>query len=110
MKCMMWTCSLVFLITYMFGICFLQGCTGYLKDMNLSVNPSTASSIQKYWGSVGKSMLSLFMATTSGVSWQEVLEPLDKVGPLFRVSFIIYIVFFTFILVNTVTSIFVDST
>lgn len=55
-------------------------------------------------------MLSLFQATTSGVDWNDIFEPLEPIGAIFNGIFIFYIIFFTFVLVNTLTSIFVDAT
>lgn len=106
-KCMVWACLLVFLVTYMFGVCFVQGCTSVVKE---GLTPKQALRVEKYWGSVLKSMLSLFMATTSGLDWEAIYDPLKEAGPIFNAIFILYIIFFTFVLVNTLTSIFVDAT
>jgi len=109
-KSMCWSMVLIITISYMFGICFLQACTSALNDKSVSLSVETLHGVRKYWGSVAKSMHSLYLVSTSGEDWAIVAKPLWEVGGLFYLPFMIYIAFFLFVVVNTLTSLFVELT
>merc|ERR1712048_269667 len=98
---MIWSVVLIMSTSYMFGICILQGCTTYLQTQ--PIEEAVHEDIVKYWGSVPKAMLALFMASTSGESWSYIAEPLRSVGPLFYSVFLLYLAFFFFVVTNTLT-------
>jgi len=109
-KSMWWSLVLITTFSYMFGICFLQACTAALKDENLVLSPKTQKGIGNYWSSVSTSMHSLYIVSTNGEDWPKVAEPLWEVGGLFYFLFMIYIAFFLFVVINTLTSLFVELT
>merc|ERR1712080_451286 len=53
-------------------------------------------------------MLSLFMAATGAVDWVTIVDPLWPVGIQFVIIFILFIGFYFFVIVNSITSIFVE--
>merc|ERR1712032_1481846 len=108
-KSLVWSVLLIVMITYIFGICFLQGATGYLMDVGAETRLD-AENVRNYWGSLQDSMLSLYMATTSGESWTSIAEPLRHVGPEYYLLFLMYVAFFMFVVTNTLTSLFIEST
>eukprot|EP00927_Polykrikos_kofoidii_P084828 TRINITY_DN904_c0_g2_i3.p1 TRINITY_DN904_c0_g2~~TRINITY_DN904_c0_g2_i3.p1 ORF type:complete len:611 (-),score=82.62 TRINITY_DN904_c0_g2_i3:74-1906(-) len=110
MKSMLWAMIVIVLVTYMFGMCFLQAATGYLIDEANAVDPDLKADITKHWGSVESSMLSLYACGTSGDSWRIVAEPLRSVGMMYYYLFLVYIAFFMFVIVNTLTSLFIENT
>jgi len=109
-KSMFWAVVLIANITYVAGICFLQAGTNYLQEHRGRVTPEERQAIQTYWGSVSKSMLSLYMASTGGESWKNVADALLPAGLFFYMLFLLYIAFFMFVVVNTVTSLFIEAT
>merc|ERR1719336_3617742 len=50
------------------------------------------------------------MATTAGTDWEIVSQPLHHVGGHFYAFFLLYIAFFLFVIMNTLTSLFVETT
>lgn len=87
----------------------MQGCIGYLESLGSPAPSATEHLIHEYWGSVSRSMLSLFEATTGGEDWAVLADPLWAVGSWMYCLFVAYVAFFLFIITNTLTSIFVDS-
>mmetsp|Transcript_38870 Transcript_38870/g.67563 ORF Transcript_38870/g.67563 Transcript_38870/m.67563 type:complete len:233 (-) Transcript_38870:52-750(-) len=54
-------------------------------------------------------MLSLYIASTGGMDWIEVAETLEPVGMAYYMLFLLYIAFFLFVVMNTLTSLFVET-
>jgi len=75
-----------------------------------AMSQKTLQGIDKYWSSVGTSMLSLYLVSTGGDDWAYVAEPLWEVGLPFYILFMVYVAFFLFVVVNTLTSLFVELT
>lgn len=105
---MSWALLLIFLMSYMASVCFVNVCTMYVQDNLNDASLSTRSAIEEHWNSVGKGMNTLFAATTGGMDWLEAAEPLHDAGFIFYYLFILYIAFFMFVILNTVTSLFVE--
>eukprot|EP00747_Dinoflagellata_sp_TGD_P103840 gnl/TRDRNA2_/TRDRNA2_169097_c0_seq1.p1 gnl/TRDRNA2_/TRDRNA2_169097_c0~~gnl/TRDRNA2_/TRDRNA2_169097_c0_seq1.p1 ORF type:complete len:301 (+),score=61.88 gnl/TRDRNA2_/TRDRNA2_169097_c0_seq1:3-905(+) len=95
------------MITYIFGICLVQFSTTYLLEDN--TDPLAVEFVHEYWGSVFKAMLSLYWASTGGESWRYLAEPLRSVGSHAHFLFLVYIAFFMFVIMNTLTSLFVEA-
>jgi hypothetical protein len=55
-------------------------------------------------------MLSLYACGTGGSNWREVAEPLRSIGLVYYYLFLVYIAFFMFVIVNTLTSLFIETT
>merc|ERR1719382_117499 len=60
-----------------------------------------------YYGDLYRSMLSLWMAVSGGISWIELTSPLEKTGNFtWIILFLIYVVFVYFFILNVVTGVF----
>merc|ERR1711924_190167 len=90
LKSIMWACSMVACVTFMFSICFVQGMTGFEQEERDSQMPG--------WNTVARGMLTLFMAGTGGVDWVVAVVPLFMAGWLYVGVFLFYIVFFFFVI------------
>mmetsp|Transcript_138944 Transcript_138944/g.245223 ORF Transcript_138944/g.245223 Transcript_138944/m.245223 type:complete len:753 (-) Transcript_138944:36-2294(-) len=106
MRSMIWSVLLIIIITYVIGIVFLQAGTVMLME---GTSTSTMAGIYKYWGSLLDSMHSLYVSTTGGVDWVEVARTLEPMGPIYYMLFLLYIAFFLFVVMNTLTSLFVET-
>merc|ERR1712100_847457 len=60
------------------------------------------------WSSLPMGMLTLLSAATGGEDWMDVYSDFSD-QPLYAFLFVFYIIFFTFVVQNTVTSVFVES-
>eukprot|EP00928_Gymnodinium_smaydae_P087815 TRINITY_DN7200_c0_g2_i1.p1 TRINITY_DN7200_c0_g2~~TRINITY_DN7200_c0_g2_i1.p1 ORF type:complete len:651 (-),score=64.46 TRINITY_DN7200_c0_g2_i1:602-2554(-) len=107
LKAVFWALLLICVMSFIFGLVILQGVTGYLRDY-----PDTEyrDLLQRSWGSVPASMLSLYKANTNGTDWAELGDILSYAGGIYYGLFLIYIAFYTCVVTNTITSLFVEST
>eukprot|EP00928_Gymnodinium_smaydae_P028713 TRINITY_DN21836_c0_g1_i2.p1 TRINITY_DN21836_c0_g1~~TRINITY_DN21836_c0_g1_i2.p1 ORF type:complete len:576 (-),score=76.11 TRINITY_DN21836_c0_g1_i2:279-2006(-) len=113
MKSMLWTTIFILAISLMFGLCFTQAMadlfwTPTWKEDLLREGLSPEDAVA-FWGSLTSSMNSLFAASTGGTDWLDRAEFLRAAGTLYYFIFCFYIGFFLFVLMNTLTSLFVDS-
>jgi len=109
MKPMVWAMMVIAIIAYIFGIVFLQAVTNYLIDYRDELPDDEAKALTEFWGSLGTSMLSLYMSSVGGESWRYVAKPLWNVGMVYYLMFLVYIAFFMFVIVNTLTSLFIET-
>jgi len=107
LKPLVWAVVLISIISYIAGICFLQAGTIYLQEGTALQEDVVA--IQMHWGSVWRSMLSLYMASTNGDSWKSMANALKPVGDIYYLLFLLYIAFFVFVVMNTLTSLFLEA-
>jgi len=108
-KPMLWSLVLIWMMSFMFGIFFLQAATNHLAD-----NPDTSTDVKKaiedHWSSVFVAIITLIKSVTNGNSWEVVADPLAEIGIGYYMIFILYIAFFLFVVTNTITSVFIEAT
>jgi hypothetical protein len=107
LKSLICSAVLLMLLMYMFGIVFTSAASGALEEGQLP--QEVVSTLKKYWGSVGTSVLTLFMAITNGVAWDEALDPLGQIHWVWTLLFIIFIAFSMFAVLNVMTGVFCQS-
>merc|ERR1712232_11029 len=93
LKPLFWALMLLLLIIYMFSILLLQLIQGDLVE--LSTLP--------HFTSFPRVMYTLFMSISGGISWVEVVHPLEHTSPFIAPLFSAYIAFSTFCVLNIVT-------
>eukprot|EP00927_Polykrikos_kofoidii_P011765 TRINITY_DN15024_c0_g3_i2.p1 TRINITY_DN15024_c0_g3~~TRINITY_DN15024_c0_g3_i2.p1 ORF type:complete len:704 (+),score=158.06 TRINITY_DN15024_c0_g3_i2:75-2114(+) len=103
LKALVWTLMLMFLMIYVVALCMTQ--------VFLESRPTASddSYIELWWGSLFRTLLTLFQCITSGTTWDQLLRPLiEDLGPLAGFGFILYIAFCVFALLNVITGVFVE--
>merc|ERR550539_2189890 len=85
----------------MFGVIFTQAAMQNFSDAGLRDGEG-----QRYYGTVPRSIYTLFKSITGGVDWQMVSDPLSGLGWSWAGLFIIYISFTYFAVLNVVTGVF----
>jgi len=110
MKSMFWAVMHIVIITFIVGITFLQASTSYLQDNKGNVTEEEIQAIQANWGRLTTAMLALYMASTGGDGWRSMANALIPVGYPFYILFLLYISFFLFVVMNTLTSLFIENT
>lgn len=110
MKAMVWSIVLIILVTYVSGVVILQGATAE-RERRHAVDEShpDIEELEKYWGSLLDSMVSLYASTTGGIDWHQVAESLEVLGLFYYLTFLLFITFFIFVLMNILTSLFVST-
>jgi len=104
LRALFWALVLLVMILYLFAVLFTQAVadhTGQLGERPISFTT--------YWGSIPRSMLTLFQCVSNGISWEIAAQPLESVGLLWLVLFVMYICFVFFAVLNVVTGVFCQS-
>lgn len=104
LKSLAWTVVLLAFMLYTLGVWLTQLASDFEGEGEHAVL------LDKYYGSLGSSMLSLFQAITGGIDWSEALAPLlSCVSMLMGPLFVLYIAFAVLALMNSLTGVFVEA-
>jgi len=101
-----WALCLLFLIMYLFTICFMHAAVVYLHES--SGDPDTRRALEEFYGNIGSTMYSLLLAISGGVDWGEMVIPLAEVSVLYKYLFGFYVLFVLIGVLNVLTSAFVQ--
>eukprot|EP00747_Dinoflagellata_sp_TGD_P138212 gnl/TRDRNA2_/TRDRNA2_175762_c0_seq18.p1 gnl/TRDRNA2_/TRDRNA2_175762_c0~~gnl/TRDRNA2_/TRDRNA2_175762_c0_seq18.p1 ORF type:complete len:346 (+),score=65.99 gnl/TRDRNA2_/TRDRNA2_175762_c0_seq18:55-1038(+) len=107
MRPMFWCVILILLTVYMFAILFVQSVTSYLQNPN--VDDHAEAELRQFWSGLSLSMLTLFQVSTGGLDWTAAAKPLLYVGFIPYAGMCLYIMFFSIVIMNTMTSLFVEA-
>jgi len=108
LRSLMWTLLLLVIILYVFGLIFTQSTTQYRLDEMAKSNEASSSNqlLCRYFGTLFRSIFTLFKCITGGLSWEQAVDPLSITHPLMVVFFLVYIAFTYFAVLNVVTGVF----
>lgn len=109
LRSMVWAMLLVVVSSYVFALVIVQGVAEKLSG-EIDFDQDRLQDIWNYWGSLGDSMLTLFMAISGGINWRSASQSLQDVGIIYQLVFMLYVAWFTFVLTNVITAIVVEST
>jgi len=104
-------CSLLILfsVMYVFAVLLCQAVSDLVVQRSMFLGEDVDPALLEYWGDLSRSFFSLFMAITSGISWELCFRPLSELGWIYSALFIAYVVLCLFGVMNVVTSVFVES-
>mmetsp|Transcript_43643 Transcript_43643/g.98469 ORF Transcript_43643/g.98469 Transcript_43643/m.98469 type:complete len:729 (+) Transcript_43643:140-2326(+) len=102
-----WAMLLILLIFYGFGIIFTQAVHDYMWQKGVA--RAGGGNLTEFWGTLPRSMFTLFMSISGGISWWEVVVPLREAGILWVAIFSLYITFCVFTVLNVITGVFCQS-
>eukprot|EP00931_Biecheleriopsis_adriatica_P003759 TRINITY_DN105529_c0_g1_i1.p1 TRINITY_DN105529_c0_g1~~TRINITY_DN105529_c0_g1_i1.p1 ORF type:complete len:584 (+),score=82.80 TRINITY_DN105529_c0_g1_i1:89-1840(+) len=107
-KSFVWSFLFVFLLIYIFGIYLTQSV--HLHRLEVGVNAKGDDELQKWFGSVGKAILSLFEGLTGGVDWNDLVQPLmEYMHPGWGVATVLWMSFLILAVMNIINGVFVSS-
>merc|ERR1712113_1065585 len=106
-----WLFVLLAGVMYVFAIILTNGATDWRKPESGEPPEDHIhwELMEKYWGSVVKSVYTLFAAMTGGISWGEPAEVIAVCGLIYHLLYTYFIFFTFFSILNIVTGVFVDS-
>lgn len=107
-RTMFFSFGMLAICNYMFALVFVQGVVDYVRSRGDAYEGD--EDMVKFWGSVYAGMDTLYMAGTGGIDWYECLGALTRAGTGYVLVFKLYVAFFNFVLLNTITSLFVEAT
>jgi voltage-gated sodium channel len=99
-----WALCLLSIVLFVFAIIVTQAVTAY--RMNNPEMDHTA--LVEYFGTLYRSVITLFQSVSGGVSWRDVSEALVELHWTFAIWMSIYVAFTVFAILNIVTGIFVN--
>jgi len=104
-----WLMCLLVVLLYTVAVVITQGSTEWLREGGeLDEEPAYYTEAVDAYGSLFKTMYTLFAAMTGGVNWADVAKPCMEFGEFYFLVFLLYIFFSMFSMLNIVTGIFVD--
>lgn len=111
MKSLVWVCLLIVMNLYLFSTVFTQASSEFLTDQECAQgqcrNPTEVQEMLfHFWGTLPRSMLTLFQCITGGIDWDHAIRPLGDVHPMWTVLFLAYVSFSIFAMLNVVTGVF----
>jgi voltage-gated sodium channel len=111
MKSLLWTVVLLVLMMYMVGIYFMQTVTTHLVMMNSETRDKPSNRVlMEYFGSLPRTILTLYQAMSGGFDWDTLADPLTKeTGWWVGLAFTSYIAFALLAIMNVVTGVFVQT-
>jgi len=89
-------------IFLLFGSIFTQSTTQYIT----SSDRVRAEELYTYYGTLSRSIFTLFKSVTGGVDWQDVEGPLHSLGAAYVALFIAFVAFTQFAVLNVLTGVF----
>lgn len=108
-----WCIAMLFFVMFIFSLLLVQGLADYLgqyaRDNGAqSLEDPHVGDIMLLYGSVGRTLLTLFQSTTSGIDWRDCYLPLEQSSGLLSAVFLLFVSLFTISVWNIVTSTFVE--
>lgn len=95
-------------IVFVFGIILCSGATAYRSDANRQADVVVDGPVFEHLGDLKKTMYSLLLASTGGISWGEIAQTASEVGSVYFVVFNVYNMLMMISVLNIVTGITVD--
>jgi len=128
MQTLFWALILLMFVMYTFAATFTQVATEHFQQLQRT-GGSLCDDIETYseytsgsecgdayvmtlrrrYGTIPRSLYSLYMAISNGIDWGDAVEPLAHINGLFVFVFLAYITITTYGVLNVVTSAFVES-
>jgi len=109
MQSLGWVLFVLLLQTFVFGVYLTQ----YVTDHKMEVGREDMKDqweLEKYYGSLDNSMLSLFEVLSDGIHWHEIMDPLTLHCTRWLVlAFVLYVAFAVVASMNVVMGVFVGS-
>jgi len=105
MRSLVWAMILLVMIIYMFSVMFTQA----IADHVATLDGVPEDMFEFYWGTLPKSMYTLFASLTNGLAWLNAVKPLETAGWGWVVVFIGYMCFTFLAVLNVITGVFCHS-
>jgi len=98
---LIWSMLLQLVMVYVFAVIFMQVVTGRRRK-------DDSETLEYWFGSLSRSMLTMTESILGGVSWDEIVNPLiHDISPIMGTLFVFYVAASMFAMMNLVTGVFV---
>lgn len=96
-----WSFVMIAFVLYLFALIFMQGLLECVENDDL--DPRDASKIKEHFGSLGGTILTLYMSITGGNDWAMYYDTVTCAGSLYGLAFIMFTFVMYFALFNILT-------
>lgn len=103
-----WCIVMLVFVMYVFALFVQQLLASHLIEDGGRESEEDVREIQRFFGSVGATLLTLFQACTSGVDWKDPFDVLRISGDVLPAAFLFYVAFVFISVWNIITSTFVE--
>eukprot|EP00930_Biecheleria_cincta_P022751 TRINITY_DN16565_c0_g1_i3.p1 TRINITY_DN16565_c0_g1~~TRINITY_DN16565_c0_g1_i3.p1 ORF type:complete len:662 (+),score=109.06 TRINITY_DN16565_c0_g1_i3:100-2085(+) len=107
-KSLLWVVLVLLILFYVFGTSFATATTNHLETLVMGTDTPNTDLVDNF-GTLDKSVLSLYMAMSGGNDWALYFFALEDLGLFYQLLFLVFITFAVFAVFNIVTGVFVDS-
>lgn len=105
-----WGMVTIMLMIYMVAIVILQGVAEFVSATPADeIEESVLEVVRESWGSLGKAILTQYMAVTGGGPWGKAISPLWLAGPLYYGIWLLYVALMAMAILKLLTGIFVQN-
>jgi Ca2+-binding EF-hand superfamily protein len=110
-RSLLWTVVMLLALTYMVAVYITQ----FVLDHRLRLTrddseEDSAQLLVELYGTLPRSMLTLYESISDGVHWKHVMDPLrEEVSPWLALTFSLYISFVIFAMLNLIHGVYVES-
>lgn len=108
LKPLFWAVVLMAIILLIFGVFFTDGVVAYCMQHSAFQDEST-SELRRHFGTLGRSILSLFISLSGGEDWGVVLHLLEPLPRYYALVFLLFITFAILALLNVITAVFIQT-
>merc|ERR1719199_322665 len=108
LKNLLWVLVVLLMTFYMFAVLFTTATCDHL-DTSEKWNSEDNEALLEYFGTIDAATLSLFMSMSGGNDWGQYYDALVGLPAYYRLSYLLFIVFCFFAVVNIVTGVFVEA-
>eukprot|EP00930_Biecheleria_cincta_P008949 TRINITY_DN110562_c0_g1_i1.p1 TRINITY_DN110562_c0_g1~~TRINITY_DN110562_c0_g1_i1.p1 ORF type:complete len:520 (+),score=67.26 TRINITY_DN110562_c0_g1_i1:129-1562(+) len=107
MRMLGWASLLIVMITYMVSVCFTEAAKGVLQHNTVQFSGDRIA-LDSYFGTLPKSMMSLFQSIANGVSWRQPMLLLEDINGMYAVLSMMYISISVLTILNVITGLCCD--
>lgn len=104
---LLWCTLLITIILVIFGVFFAETTVGFLVAKGRASDPDLEE-LQESWGTVTKSMFSLYKVMFGGKEWGNLYETMSVLNTGCQIGLLVFVCFTYVALLNTVTAVFIQ--
>jgi hypothetical protein len=108
LKSLTWVVLVLCMTFYLFGISFVSAVTSHLETTEMRLAPENEALVE-YFGTLPRSLLSLYMAMSGGRDWVHYYLALEILPPQYCFLFLTFLTFVLYAVINIAIGIFVES-
>jgi hypothetical protein len=102
-------CSVMMMIFLsVFAVFFVQAFASLLEDQSKDMDNEALTAINTHFGTVGTTMITLFMTCTGGNDWVEYYQDVQELALPYHVLFICFVLFYGIAFFNVITGVFCE--